>query len=78
MAELQFDEGQEFARPSLPPSLLTRVVLQTGLAQTEKGAQQVLLVVAAIFIIIAFYVAVSSFESATTPQNPVLLADPIQ
>ena len=70
MADLQFNEGQEYARPDLQPSLLTRLVVQTGLVQTERGAQYVLLIVAVLCLIAAMYVAFSSVSNSAAPQSP--------
>jgi hypothetical protein len=47
MADLQFDEPQ-YARPAAAPgrsSWLTGLVIKSGLAQDEQGAQKVLLIV---------------------------------
>lgn len=79
MADLQFNEGQEFARSRAvsKPSFLTGLILNTGLAQTERGAQQILLGVAVICIVAALYVAFSSGTSVPPP-NPVLLTESVQ
>ena len=70
MADLQFDEGQEYARPDLQPSFLTRLILQTGLVETERDTQYVLLIVAVLCLIAAMYVAFSSVSNSAVPQSP--------
>jgi hypothetical protein len=53
MADLQFDEPQ-YARPSAAAgrgSWLTGLVIKSGLAQDEQGAQKVLLVVLVLAVI---------------------------
>lgn len=50
MAEIQFEEEQQFTRPvqAAKPSLLVRFVYFLGLASTEAQAQRVLLIMAVV------------------------------
>ena len=58
MADIQFDEENEFQRAApveedAPTSLFVRAVLATGIVSTNKGAEHVLLAIAATAFIIA-------------------------
>jgi len=70
MADIQFDEEQEFSRPSFSESasaehqpILVRLVLKTGLVTDPKIAEYVLLGIA----IVAFIVSIVIVTSAGTP-----------
>lgn len=74
MADLQFNEGQDiYSSRALPqPSFLTGLVLKTGLAQTEQGAQRILLGIAIICAVAALYVAFSG-GGTERPPSPLEL-----
>lgn len=73
MADIQFDEEQDFPRPTLSgpaetqkPSMLVRLVLRTGVTTNAGVAEYILLGIA----IIAFLVsAVVLFSSGTPTQK---------
>jgi hypothetical protein len=69
MADLQFIEPQEYGqrRTLPPPSFLTRLVLRSGLVETERGAQYLLLGVTVVCIGIALFLTLSSGPSAPPP-----------
>ncbi|MBU6490934.1 hypothetical protein KGQ25_02140 [Patescibacteria group bacterium] len=55
MADIQFEEEQEFSRPDVAPqqSVFVRFVLSTGIVSTQKQAEYVLFVIAILAIIIS-------------------------
>lgn len=58
MANIQFDEEQQYQRSAQASqkSLLTRLVLATGVVSTDKGVQYVLLGVAVLAVVLALSV----------------------
>ncbi len=71
MADVQFNEDQEFVRSGVLPeqSFFVRLVLKTGLAQTKRGAEYILLSVAGVCILIAVFVFMSAGNSASSVQK---------
>ena len=61
MADLQFNEEQQYARPTptRKPSFMTGLVMRSGLAKDEAGAQRVLLIV--LVLVILAIIAVNFF-----------------
>lgn len=69
---IQFNEGQQTVRVS-KQSMLTRLVIRARLAKDEQGAQRVLLTLAVLSIIVALWVAFSTFWApVSVPKVPVL------
>lgn len=71
MANLQFNEEQEFTRLNTAPrqSFLMRLAFKTGFVQTEKGAQYLLLAVAGVFLLTALFIVFSD-DSSAPQRNP--------
>ena len=73
MADLQFNEGQEFARPDLPPpSFLTQLVLKTGLVETEQAAQYVLFGLFVIFTIATLWIVLAPEKTSSQTGSPIM------
>ena len=75
MADIQFEEEQEFSRPIAAPSQPTsvRLALATGLVKTEKQAEYMLIGTSLVILVVAFfvwYVSSPSFSGGINPQNP--------
>jgi hypothetical protein len=73
MAEIRFDNEQEFARPSAAegPRGLTALVLKWGIAKDERNVQYVLLGVVVICILIIGFFIFPSRGPANIPLPPV-------
>ncbi len=67
MADIQFDEEQQYQHPAQAERkpLLARLVLATGIVSTDKQAQYVLLGIAIFFIILTF--AIPMFARVSSP-----------
>ncbi|MHB0865881.1 MAG: hypothetical protein ACYC1Y_03215 [Minisyncoccota bacterium] len=90
MEELQFDEEPTYQpRPEVEKkSLLTQLVLTTGIVSSEQQAQYVLLSVAAVATVLSFFLffsmgtptpqVPSGAQVVDTPGWPPRLADPAQ
>ncbi len=90
MEELQFDEEPTYQpRPEVEKkSLLTQLVLATGVVSSEQHAQYVLLSVAAVATVFSFFLFFSTgttvpqvppgAQIVETPGWPPRLADPAQ
>ena len=69
MTDIQFNEEQEFRRPTQEPkkkSLFVQFVLATGVVTTDRQAEYVLLGMSAIFLILAFLIPVL-FGNSSAP-----------
>lgn len=79
MTELQFQEDQEFSRPVIAPqqSLFIRLAYKTGLVQTERGAEYLLLSIAAIGILFTVFMLFSNGGSSKPPV-PSITGAPIK
>lgn len=70
MIDLQLDEEDEYRRPAVvsQPSALVRLVLRTGVVQTQRQAEYVLLGLACAGMLIALWTLFSKGHPA--PSNP--------
>lgn len=64
MADVQFDEDQEYSRPTMTTqeSPLVRLVIATGLVKTKEQAEYLLLGIACTCIGITFFVLLSGMS----------------
>lgn len=71
MTDLQFNEEQEFTRLDTAPQFpfIIRLALKTGVVQTERGAQYLLLAVAGALLLISLLILFSGGGGAP-PENP--------
>ncbi len=78
MADLQFEEEQYEvpAAVARKPSWLSGLVIRTGLAQDEAGAQKVLLIVLALTIVAILAMNLFSGGSSVPPPAPSITGAP--
>ena len=78
MADLQFSEEQEFTRPAEVPqqSVFIRLALKTGLIQTERSAEYLLLGIAVVGIVFTLFMLFSGGGS-TKPPVPSITGAPV-
>lgn len=69
MSGIQFDEEQEFSRPTetQQQSLLIRLAYKTGLVQTKQGAEYLLLGIAVVGILFTIFMLFSSGGNSKPP-----------
>ncbi len=74
MAEIQFDNEQEFARPAAyesEPRGMTKLIIGWGLAKDERSAQYVLVGVVVWAVLLAFLIP--AFIGSSTGHKPAFL-----
>jgi len=81
MTDVEFNEPNYATRASGIPaaggsSAFSRLVIKTGLAKDEKGAQRVLLIIAILAIVIAAFVFFGGHKSAPEVPPPAVGAVP--
>ncbi len=69
MTDIQFEGESEFERPSVAasPPLLVRLLLRTGLVQTERGANYVLVGVVFVCVVVAIFLFSTTESGKTSP-----------
>ena len=79
MTDIQFEGESEFERPSAAasPPLLVRLLLRTGLVQTERGANYVLVGIAGVGIIFTLFTLFSFGQNSPRPANNSITGIPI-
>lgn len=72
MADIQFNEEQEFSRRTAAAQTprFVRLVLKTGIVSTEKGANYVLLIAVVVAGILALFVI--PFSLGPTSSKPII------
>ncbi len=74
MTDIQFEGESEFERPSAtaaPSPLFVRLLLRTGLVQTERGANYVLIGIIVACILIVLYTMYFQNGSSQAPPVPI-------
>jgi len=78
MADLQFNEEQQvYSRYGSvgQPSFLARLVLATGIVETEADAQKVLLIIGVLCLIAMTYVIFTGFSKTAPLKNPYAIGE---
>ena len=80
MTDIQFEGESEFERPSAaaaPSPFFVRLLLRTGLVQTERAANYVLIGIASVGIVFTLFTLFSFNESNPRPVNNSITGVPI-